>query len=182
MKMTINYSSFSQRKNSSRLLSVAVLAYLVLFTFIAQSHQQKAAITRIELNPRTQMVEVMHRFELHDAEHAVSEIFGKDADIIGSDKTKQQFADYVAARFGLFKADDEALPMKLVGYEVEGKHFWVYQETPKPSSFANLRVVHNALRDIWFAQTNTVNVKLDEKLKTLTFTENTEVLNIDFAH
>lgn len=166
----------------SVLLGVSTLALSALvFDTNAFAHQQKSAITRIELNPRSNMLEVMHRFELHDAEHAVGEIFGKNADIIGSSKTQQQFAAYVADRFGIFHKNDSALPITLVGFEVEGKHFWVYQETTKPKSMEGLQIVHNALRDIWFAQTNTVNVKLDRKIKTLTFSDNTEVLNIDFV-
>jgi hypothetical protein len=157
-------------------------ALLLLFVVINVSfaHQQKMAITRVELNPRTNMLEVMHRFDLHDAEHAVSELFGKGADIIGSEKTQAQFADYVAERFGIYRPNNESLPVKLVGFETEGKHFWVYQETPKPDIVNGLQIVHNALRDIWFAQTNTVNVKMDDRIETLTFTENTEVLNVEF--
>jgi len=163
------------------LLCLALIGSALLST-TSFAHQQKAAITRIELNPRTNMLEVMHRFELHDAEHAVSEIFGKSADIISKEATQQEFANYVVARFGIYLPNDDALPMKLVGYEIDGKHFWVYQETAKPESMAGLQIVHNALRDIWFAQTNTVNIKLDQRISTLTFTDNTEVLNIDFTH
>jgi hypothetical protein len=165
-------------------LLLAVFAFLLGLTSIvpAFAHQQKAAITRIEFNPRTNMLEVMHRFELHDAEHAVKELFNGSADIIQSKDTQKQFANYVSARFGIYFPNNEALPLTLVGYEVDGKHFWVYQETPKPEHIVGLQIVHNALRDIWFAQTNTVNVKLDQKVNTLTFTDNTEVLKIDFAH
>lgn len=167
---------------ASKVLATSLMVIALLWVNISWAHQQKMALTRVEVNPRTNMLEVMHRFEVHDAEHAVGEIFGAGADIISSTDTQQQFADYVAERFGIFHANDEPLPMKTVGFEIEGKHFWVYQETPKPEKLAGLQVVHNALRDIWFAQTNTVNVKLDQKVNTLTFTDNTEVLNIDFAH
>ncbi|MGQ8366456.1 DUF6702 family protein [Glaciecola sp. 1036] len=158
------------------------VALLLLINSNLQAHQVKAALTRIELNPRTNMLEIMHRFELHDAEHAVKEIFGGSADIIKDATTQKQFADYVAQRFGIYYPNDEPLDISLVGYEVEGKHFWVYQETPKPEKLEGLQVVHNALRDIWFAQTNLVNVKLDQSINSLTFTDNTEVLKIDFAH
>lgn len=176
----------AKRRLLNSLLCFAMIGSALISSALLSSasfaHQQKAAITRIELNPRTNMLEVMHRFELHDAEHAVSEIFGKSADIIGKEATQQEFANYVVARFGIYLPNDEALPMKLVGHEIDGKHFWVYQETAKPESMAGLQIVHNALRDIWFAQTNTVNIKLDQRINTLTFTDNTEVLNIDFTH
>lgn len=166
-----------------KLTSTLLVAFLLSAALVSVStaHQQKMAITRVELNPRTNMLEVLHRFELHDAEHAVGEIFGKGADIISSEQTQAQFADYVAERFGIFHSNNEALPVSLVGFEVEGQHFWVYQETPKPESLVGIQIVHNALRDIWFAQTNTVNVKIDQEVNTLTFTENTEVLSVNFV-
>jgi hypothetical protein len=173
------FTSLSRAKLSLALLTFLLASMPVLSVF---AHQQKAAITRIELNPRTNMLEVMHRFELHDAEHAVKEVFDGSADIIQSKETQSQFAHYVIARFGIYYPNNDALPITLVGFETEGKHFWIYQETPKPESLAGLQIVHNALRDIWFAQTNTVNVKLDKEINTLTFTDNTEVLKIDFAH
>jgi hypothetical protein len=165
-------------KANSILASILLIVAVVNVTW---AHQQKMAITRVELNPRTNMLEVMHRFDLHDAEHAVGKIFGKGADIIGSEQTQTQFANYVAERFAMFTPNNKSMPLKLVGFEKEGKHFWVYQETPKPESLAGVQIVHNALRDIWFAQTNTVNVKINDMIETLTFTENTEVLNIEFA-
>jgi len=173
--------TFLSKWASSTLVTLLIFSTLAVLN-ISWAHQQKMAITRVELNPRTNMLEVMHRFEVHDAEHAVSEIFGKGADIIGSNTTQQQFAEYVAARFGVFLPNNTALDLKLVGFELEGKHFWVYQETAKPESLAGLQIVHNALRDIWYAQTNTVNVKINDRINTLTFTDNTEVLSVDFHH
>ena len=169
-------------KTASALLATLTLCFVMLVLNVSWAHQQKMAITRVELNPRTNMLEVMHRFNLHDAEHAVSEIFGKGADIMSSNNTQTQFANYVAERFGIYMQDDTALEMKMVGFEFEGKHFWVYQETPQPESMFGLQIVHNALRDIWHAQTNTVNVKINDDINTLTFTENTEVLRVDFQH
>lgn len=170
----------------SKWASVTLATLLIISSLLlannSWAHQQKMAITRVELNPRSNMLEVMHRFVVHDAEHAVSEIFGKGADIIASTDTQAQFAQYVAERFGIYLPDNTALELTLVGYELDGKHFWVYQETKNPSSLAGLKIVHNALRDIWHAQTNTVNVKIDERINTLTFTDNTEVLSVDFHH
>ncbi len=156
---------------------------VILFTLAlnwAEAHQQKMALTKIELNPRTNNLEIMHRFEVHDAEHALSELQFKGADIMASEETQDAFAKYVTKRFGIYTVENEPLDLKMVGHELDGKHFWVYQETPRPKSIQGLRVVHNALREIWFAQTNTVNIKIDGEVNTLSFTENTEVLSIDF--
>lgn len=144
----------------------------------AFAHQQKAAITKILFNPRTGNIEVMHRFYLHDAEHAVRQIFSKDADILGSRQTQQDFADYVAARFELIDAVEGPLPLDFIGVELERNFIWVYQETPAKESLKTLGIRHNALRDLWPQQINTVNVEGVGEIKTATFQGTVELQTI----
>ncbi|MDC8829221.1 hypothetical protein OIK42_00475 [Alteromonas sp. chi3] len=146
----------------------------------AVAHQQKIAITTVLFNPRTENIEIMHRFNLHDAEHAVKALFKKTADILDDQETQTAFAGYVAERFMLRNAEESNLALKLVGYEVDGKHFWVYQETEQPPALAGLQVRHDALRDLWPSQVNTINVEGKGDLQTLTFTENVELLEVHF--
>ncbi|WP_371193174.1 DUF6702 family protein [Glaciecola sp. SC05] len=152
----------------------------VLTSTGVHAHQQKMAITTVYFNARTNNIEVMHRFDLHDAEHAVKEIFDGNADIIQSEKTQSDFANYVTQRFAIYSADKTELALTLVGTELEGKHFWVYQETPAPENLSGMYIQHNALRDIWHTQTNTINIEGMGDIKTLTFTDNTELLSVSF--
>ncbi|MCV2885874.1 hypothetical protein OE749_14340 [Aestuariibacter sp. AA17] len=146
------------------------------------AHQQKAALTKVLFNARTGNIEIMHRFNLHDAEHATEEMFGQGADIIQSEKTQKQFQQYVTERFALLDKNDDELPLTSIGYEVDGKFFWVYQETAITEAMTSLKVIHHALRDIWPKQSNMVNVEGKGKLKTLTFDKDTELLEINFQH
>lgn len=146
----------------------------------AVAHQQKIAITTVLFNPRTENIEIMHRFNLHDAEHAVKAMFKKTADILDDKETQARFARYVANRFVLFNAQNDSLPLNLVGFEVEGKHFWVYQETAQPPALEGLQIRHDALRDLWPEQVNTINVEGNGDLKTLTFTDSVELLEVHF--
>ncbi|AEP31683.1 DUF6702 family protein [Brumicola nitratireducens] len=148
----------------------------------AGAHQQKMAITTVLFNPRTNNLEIMHRFDLHDAEHAVKEIFDGDADIMQSKKTQSDFANYVVKRFAIYNMQKEELPLTFVGTELEGQHFWVYQETPAPGDLEGMYIQHNALRDIWHKQTNTINVEGMGDIQTLTFTDSTELLSVEFTH
>lgn len=167
------------------LIGIALIALVLTELAVASkaaAHQQKLALTKLVVNPRTEQLEIMHRFELHDAEHAVKTLFGGSADIMQSVDTQQKFAQYASERFSMYDENDQALALTNVGFEVEGKHFWVYQETEAPDSLQGIKIVHNALRDIWYAQTNTVSIETAEQFETLTFTENTEVLSISFKH
>jgi hypothetical protein len=140
----------------------------------------KAAITKVLFNPRTSNIEIMHRFELHDAEHAVKALFDTNADIISDKETQAQFAQDAADRFALLDNADQPLSLGLVGYEVEGKNFWVYQETAQPPAIEGLKIRHDALRDLWPTQVNTLNVEGVGDIQTLTFTDNVSLLEVRF--
>ena len=154
--------------------------FAALLGLPAYVHQQKAAISTLLFNPNTHNIEVTHRFDVHDAEHAVKEIFGKNADIIGSATTRQQFSDYVQQRFSMANQAGAALPLTLVGHELDGRYFWVYQETAQPTELQNLTIRHNALRDLWSEQVNTINIEGRGELQTLTFSDAVELLKVEF--
>lgn len=141
------------------------------------AHQQKAAITRVIFNERTGTLDVIHRFYLHDAEHAVRQLLGRDADMIDSAETQAAFADYVQSHFGLHSASGEALVMESAGHEVDGNFVWVYQQRALPASLDSLQVTHDALREIWSDQINTVNIEIGDEVKTLSFEGDTRRLS-----
>ncbi|MEP0355579.1 MAG: DUF6702 family protein [Paraglaciecola sp.] len=158
---------------------VKLLVGTLLFTaFSLCAHQQKTSISTVLFNPRTNNIEIMHRFRVHDAEHAAKEIFGKDADMIDSESTQKQFSNYVNERFSLFDSQQQPIELKVVGHELEGNFFWVYQETTQPTKLENLTIRHDALRDLWPEQVNTINVEGKGKLQTLTFADSVELLEV----
>lgn len=157
---------------------VAVLALLVTSDLLA--HQQKAAETTLLFNKNSNKLEVMHRFYLHDTEHAVQHLFDKKADILESAKTQKQFADYVKTQFLARDLTDKALSLKTVGYEVDGKFFWVYQEVDLPENLEGIKLFNGALRDLWPMQINMVNIEGKGKIQTLYFSENQNWLTAQF--
>jgi hypothetical protein len=172
-------------KTTMNKIVIGLIGTLLFAAFSLSAHQQKTAISTVLFNQRTENIEIMHRFRVHDAEHAVKEVFGKDADIIDSKETQQQFGDYVNQRFNLFDSNEQSLPLKMVGVELDGKFFWVYQETalsPLSNQLDNITIRHNALRDLWPEQVNTINVEGKGKLQTLTFTDSVELLKLTFEH
>ena len=161
-------------------IMAALFVSAVSYSNVAHAHQIKAAITTVLFNPRTENIEVMHRFNLHDAEHAVKALFDKHADIMDDVDTQQQFADYVAHHFAILNAAGEPLKLADVGFEVEGKHFWVYQETTEPPVLEGIKIRHDALRDLWPKQVNTLNVEGKGDIKTLTFADSVNLLEVSF--
>ncbi|TPH12273.1 DUF6702 family protein [Litorilituus lipolyticus] len=144
------------------------------------AHQQKAAETTVLFNKRSGHLEVMHRFYLHDTEHAVQKLFDKHADIISSSKTQQQFADYVAKQFLARDLDDKALTLNNVGFEVEGKFFWVYQDAKLPIELKGIKLYNGSLRELWPTQINMVNIEGKGQVKTLYFSDSKDWLVTTF--
>ena len=146
-----------------------VAAILMLALAIpAAAHQQKAAITSVEHNPRTGMIEVVHSIPLHDAEHALRHQGSKSADIKGNVESRRAFARYAAERFSI-AVEGEELSLSLLGTEIEGASLLVYQEGKSPGVGAQLTIRAQVLTDIWLRQTNSVNVGRGTSPETLVF-------------
>lgn len=164
---------------ANKALQMLLVALLMLSTS-AMAHQKKEAITRVVFNERTGNIEVMHRFLLHDAEHAAKRLFGGEADIIKDAATQKQFADYVREQFSLSKPNGEALTLQPVGEETEGVFIWIYAEHPIPEKLDGLKMRHNALRELWPDQVNLVNIERDGEISTLIFRKGSTELTTDF--
>ncbi len=146
-----------------------------------QAHQLRAAMTTVLFNDRTERIEIMHRFFLHDAEQVVGQIVGKGADLVGAADDRQRFGIYVHERFDIFTPDGMQLPLELRGTELAGDFLWVYQTLPFSSPrLPGLQMSHRALRDIWEEQVNTVNVERAGSVHTLTFRGAVTRLNLNF--
>ena len=76
-----------------------LLCLLVIST--GEAHQQKNAVTRILFNENTGNIEVMHRFFIHDAEHAAGLIFGERQMLAESRESRELFSSYVINRFSI---------------------------------------------------------------------------------
>lgn len=157
------------------------LLLLALLALPLAAHQQKEAVTRILFNDRTGNIEVMHRFLLHDAEHATRELFGKSADLLGSSADQARFAAYVHERFLLLDQDGERIPLVAVGQEVEGRFLWVYAEAPIPPAITGLTLSQEALRELWPDQVNLVNVERDGSVKSALFDGSSQDISISLS-
>ncbi len=166
------------------------MAALVLCLFCAvlpslgSAHQQKTAVTRILFNASTGNIEVMHRFFIHDAEHAAGVVFGVSQNLMESAASRELFSNYVMNRFAVAVEDSQGesseLDLEYVGEEIDGQFLWVYQETAQLQDVRAMSVVHVALRDVWPDQANLVNVERDGEIHSLSFVDSAETLRLEF--
>ncbi len=162
-------------------LSCLLLVLLCASQSSVFAHQKKEALTEILFNTRSGNLEVMHRFLLHDAEHAVRLLQDSNADIIADEQAREEFAQYALERFTLLGDDGDSLKLEFVGYELDNAFIWIYQEIALPAQLHSLGVIHNVLRDIWPEQNNLVNIERNKNIQSLNFNGNTEWLSVQFA-
>ena len=159
----------TRRKKTNSLFSLWAFA-LLLVCSSAVAHEQKTALTDMLYNERTQHLEIAHRISLHDAEHALYETTGFKGDLIDSTEAQAAFSKYAAKHFALTLQDKTAIPLTLVGQEIEDGYLWVYQETPIPNPVTKSYFVENAiLQDVVKGQVNTVNLRYRSQVATLVF-------------
>lgn len=143
----------------------------------AMAHQQKETYSTLSFNTRSKSLEIVHRFYVHDAEHALGQMLGKKVDLIKDKKAQQAFGTYIDQHFQL-KTLSAKQPLKIhfIGQEVEGRYLWVYQEVPqftrqetlhgqthlpKPHG---LKIKMNALQELWRRQVNQINIETADKV------------------
>lgn len=159
----------------------ALAVFLIsLCSFSAFAHQQKTAFIEILYNQRSEQIEVSHRFELHDAEHAVGQLFGGGADILASEETQRAFYQYATQSFSISRGDGTELDLENLGFEIEGKYFWVYQIAPIEPELTTLRLSSTVLQELWADQANWVNVKRDGEVETAVFEGSQNQIQISF--
>ena len=146
----------------------------------ATAHQQKESVTRVLFNARTGNIEVMHRFLLHDAEHASRKLLGGSADLLGNGAHRDRFERYVHGRFALIDQDGAVIALTPVGNEIEHQFLWVYAEAPMPDSLTAMTISHHALHEVWPEQTNLVNVEHGGTVRSATFFEGSGAIEIRF--
>lgn len=177
-KAVVKLSTLTGRWRNFAPILVSVFTWLLVVPN-SFAHEQKTAVTRILFNPASENIEVMHRFLVHDAEHAAGKVFGVGQNLLESAESRELFSSYVINRFSIDAelSTGEAIEMELkyVGAEVDGQFLWVYQETRNIDAIASFTMVNMALRDVWPDQSNLVNVERDGEVYSVLFDAGAEV-------
>ncbi|TMP27643.1 hypothetical protein CWB99_14425 [Pseudoalteromonas rubra] len=146
-----------------------IAALALIWANTAAAHQIKAAMTTVLIDPGSEQLELMHRFYLHDTEHAVEKLFGEEADLFQNASDRARFAEYVHDTVKLKDETGKTIPLTLYSGSIDGQFFWVTQRAPMPDVLNRLQMRHDALRDVWSEQVNMVNFKTHDTVHTLHF-------------
>ena len=162
------------------LLCAWVYTCFGLVVLPAQAHQKNHALTTIIAKPANQGLEVMHRFYIHDIEFAVKKQRKDTTDFTQDKRAQQFFAQHVTDTFNLRLANKQPLTLNNIGYEIEGKYFWVYQELNDAVDVTNFEIRYETLIDIFPEQQNLVNMDIDGKTKSISFIKGSQWKSFSF--
>jgi hypothetical protein len=187
--MRILNSNSLTSTHARRLPSAVFWVWAICACLIANpavfAHQQKMRSPEFCSMRIPGNIEVMHRFFIHDAEHAAGVIFGERQTLAESSESRQLFSSYVMNRFSVevtySDGSREELALNYVGEEIDGQFLWVYQEIPVVENVASMTIVNMALRDVWSDQSNLVNIERDDRIYSLTFDGARELLSIELG-
>ena len=152
----------------NRIVAFFALAFC-FFSGPANAHEQKAALTKVVFNDRTNNIEVMHRLSRHDAEHAARDLWeGADLE---DPQTLRNLANYVRSRFSLANGLGDDVTLTVVGEEIDDVYLWVYHEAPIDPKLGKLTIENRILFEFWDDQSNLVNLEIDGNVFSHTFSQ-----------
>ncbi|MDG1996342.1 MAG: hypothetical protein P8J14_07610 [Emcibacteraceae bacterium] len=124
-------------------------------------------------------IEITHRIFTHDIEDLLVRYQGDEAEL-SNDVIESFLKDYIIQAFALYDEQGERIPLTWIDIEVTLNDIFVYQEAPFLEGQNTIIVADRILMDLFDEQSNTVNVKLDGKVKSHTFQKDSQLYQISF--
>jgi hypothetical protein len=151
-----------------RLRALMLAALLCCAALPALAHRFHIGLAEMSFNERSGSVEVVHTYMAHDIEPLLSALAGRDVDL-ASPEAEAALRSYVDRRFYLLDAGKARLPLRWVGMAVNVDSVIVYQELPATTLDQVAQVHQEVLTDMLPRQNNTVNVRVNGEMKSLSF-------------
>ncbi|MCC3862196.1 hypothetical protein LJF33_13390 [Emcibacteraceae bacterium Y4] len=125
-------------------------------------------------------IEITHRLFTHDIEDLLMRYNGGPVELT-DDIIESFLQEYIIQSFALYGTDGDQIPLNWIGVEVTFSDIYVYQEAPLSDGQDTLILTNRILMDLFEEQSNTVNVKLDGKVKSHTFQYDSKLYQISFS-
>lgn len=138
----------------------------------ALAHRFHTGIAEIAHNGQTGSVEIVHTLMAHDID-ALLAARNKGPVDLSDPAGEALLRQYIDERFYLLAKNGKRLPLKWVGMNAGVESVLIYQELEKTPLAAVARVHNDILVDLLPRQTNTINLKRDGQIRSLSFDRKT---------
>lgn len=146
---------------------------------LGHAHRFYASFSQVELQPSKGTIEIIHRIFTHDIEDLLIRYQGNNGELT-DDVIETFLQDYIIQAFALYSSEGERLPLEWIAMEVTLDDIYVYQEAPLEEGQQTVIIANRILHDLFDEQSNTVNVKLDRKVRSHTFQKDGSMYQISF--
>jgi len=132
----------------------------------AIAHKLQYSLTDMLWRPDRGVLEIEHAIHLDDAMTLLAHLGDPQGHL--PPKTQAKLLHYVDSRFVLVAADT-IYTLEAVGAKIEGDYLWIYQELEISNLPAAIQVTCEVMQDLFPRQTNQVNLRVGENVRTLHF-------------
>lgn len=144
------------------------------------AHRFYASFSQVDMQSDKGTIEITHRVFTHDIEDLLMRYNGGPVEL--TDELIESFLkDYIIESFAIYGTDGEQIPLEWIGVEVTFNDIYVFQEAPLAEGQDTVIIGDRILMDLFQEQSNTVNVKLDGKVKSHTFQFDSKLYQISFS-
>ncbi|WP_440056340.1 DUF6702 family protein (plasmid) [Pseudoalteromonas sp. T1lg65] len=158
--------------NITKLLHHYLLAMLMLSQGNVYAHQLHTTTSYVAFDEQKQLIDIHHRFHVHELEHAVEILFSPKGELHSDSGLRDKLSRYVHQSFLMENQNGDELPITLKGSRIEHPFFWVHQQVSTPlNNVTQLNISYTALRDIWPQQKNLVEVNINNTQQMLVFSD-----------
>lgn len=133
------------------------LLALALLSSPVFAHRIEAALSVVEVNPTSGVLEITHRLYAHDLEHAL-DLGPVGAGYFETPEGQVAIKAYCERQFFLGDGQGKTLALQFIGAELSGDLLYVYFEAGRYRG-RDLTIDSNLLQDFTEAQVNQVNVR-----------------------
>jgi hypothetical protein len=164
---------------SGNFFKFIIIIISVCVISVGHAHRFYASFSQLEMQPAKGTIEVTHRIFTHDIEDLLARYQGSTGEL--TDQVIETFLkDYIIQAFAIYGLDGEIIPLEWIAVEVTLDNIFVYQEAPLQKEQQTLIIANRILMDLFDDQSNTVNLKLEGKVKSHTFHKDDKMYQISF--
>ncbi len=160
--------------------ALAMTALALAAPSLARAHGFHASFSVIELNPRTQALEIFHRIFIQDLEILLTARAGEAVTLHDAPATAKLVESYLLAVFSIKAPDGKALKPEWAGMTLQVDTLFVYQEIKNAGGLKGLMISDQILTETHPGQVNTVNITTNGRTQSLIFTASDSAQTVTF--
>jgi len=144
------------------------------------AHRFFFAITDINVNHKTDNIEIIHQFTLHDVENAIA--LQRQIKFSPEHPQYEQLIQQYFEKHFKIQNNNTNIKLTWVGLELVRDKIFIYQEAKYPNFLVGLVVKNDLLTDTYAKQVNTVNFQDNDAQGSLTFDKSQHIAKIIVNH